>query len=221
MKHPHDMGGRAGDGPVVPAPDGIAGYDAPWHRGALGLTLAAGAFGAWPIDAARAARERLSGYSSLSYYEKWIAALADLLVEHGLVSRAELVQGDAPPASLHPRALRAIDVPRVLAAGSPYARPGRTPAFRPGDSVQTRQLPENTLVRGGHVRLPRYAAGKTGRVVLSHGPHVFPDSNAHGRGEAPEPLYTVAFAAGALWDDAENPADEVTVDLWESYLARP
>ena len=61
--------------------------------------------------------------------------------------------------------------------------------------------------------------GKSGRVILSHGCHVFPDANAHGLGEAPEPLYTVTFRSADLWPDAENPADEVTLDLWQSYLS--
>jgi nitrile hydratase subunit beta len=47
---------------------------------------------------------------------------------------------------------------------------------------------------------------------------VLPDTNAHGLGECPEPLYTVAFAAADLWGEAERDGDEVTLDLWQSYL---
>ena len=219
------MGGRFGDGPVQPSPDGMSGYEAGWHRMALGLTLAAGGLGAWSIDAARHARESLApaDYAGFSYYEKWLAALADLLVAKGLVSAAELASGDAAPLPLSDRAWRAGNVAPVLARGTPYARAGAAPAFRTGDKVRTRATPENAFAPGGHIRLPLYAAGKTGRIVLSHGPHVFPDSNAHGLGEGPEPLYTVAFRAADLWEHPENsarqnPADDVTVDLWESYL---
>lgn len=219
MRQPHDMGGRSGDGAVVPVPDGISGYDAPWHRKALGLTLAAGAVGAWTIDTARHAREALPDYAALSYYEKWIAALADLVVARGLVAPADLRQiVDMAPAALHPKALRAESVAKILAKGSPYGRAGPAPVFQPGQSVRTRTDAASTVVAGGHTRLPLYVVGKVGRVILSHGCHVFPDSNAHGRGEAAEPLYTVAFAAGDLWDRAEHPADEVTLDLWQSYL---
>lgn len=220
MNHPHDMGGRFGDGAVVPTPDGIAPYDADWHRMALGLTLAAGGLGAWTIDAARHARESLDpdDYARFSYYEKWLAALADLLVDRGLVSTTELAQGDAAPKPLADRAWRAGNVAAALARGTPYAREGAAPVFRIGDRVRSRALAENAYVKGGHIRLPRYAAGKEGRVLLSHGPHVFPDKNAHALGEAPEPLYTVGFSASDLWDQPENPADQVTVDLWESYL---
>lgn len=222
MTRPHDMGGRSGDGPVVPTADGPAPYDAPWHRMALGLTLAAGGLGAWTIDESRAARERLPDYARLSYYEKWLAALADLLVAKGLVSRDELAAGaDAgAPAPLSPRALTAERVAGVLARGTPYARPGPVPALAAGDRVVTRHPAANAFVAGGHTRLPAYAAGRCGQVLLVHGAHVLPDCNAHGLGEAAEPLYTVRFRAGDLWDDAASPDDEVTLDLWESYLER-
>ena len=54
--------------------------------------------------------------------------------------------------------------------------------------------------------------------LLHHGSHVLPDSNAHFDGEAPEHLYSVSFAASDLWQHAESPADEVCLDLWDSYL---
>ena len=47
---------------------------------------------------------------------------------------------------------------------------------------------------------------------------MFPDSVAHDKGEAPEPLYAVRFSATELWgEDAPN-KDSLCVDLWESYL---
>lgn len=222
MTRVHDMGGRWGDGPVVPEPQGTVPFAEDWHRGALALTLAAGALGAWTIDTSRHARERLApkDYARFSYYEKWIAALADLLVARGLVTEAELAAGTAEPAPPHPRIFRPAAVAPALARGTPYARPGAAPAFAAGDRVRTRLPARNLHVSGGHTRLPAYAAGQEGRVVLSHGPHVLPDTNAHGLGECPEPLYTVAFAARDLWGEAEHPGDEVTLDLWESYLER-
>lgn len=222
MTRVHDMGGRWGDGPVVPEPQGIVPFAEDWHRTALALTLAAGGLGAWTIDASRHARERLvpKDYARFSYYEKWIAALADLLVAEGLVSEAELAAGEAVPAAPHPRLFRAGSVGPALARGTPYARSGAAPAFALGDIVRTRLPARNIRVPGGHTRLPAYAAGQTGRIVLIHGAHVLPDTNAHGLGECPEPLYTVAFAAGDLWGEAEAPGDEVTLDLWQSYLER-
>jgi nitrile hydratase len=74
-------------------------------------------------------------------------------------------------------------------------------------------------VAGGHTRLPAYLAGKTGRVLMQHGSHILPDSHAHGQGEAPEPLYTVVFDAAEVWGQPERAGDEITADLWHSYLA--
>lgn len=223
MSRVHDMGGRFGDGPVLPEPQGIVPFAKDWHRKALALTLAAGGLGAWSIDTSRHARERLrpGDYARFSYYEKWIAALADLLVEKGLVSREELAAGTADASGPHPKLFRAGAVGAALGRGTPYTRPGAAPRFAPGDRVRTRLPARNAFVPGGHTRLPAYAAGHTGTVVLGHGAHVLPDTNAHGLGERPEPLYTVAFAAADLWGVAEAAGDEVTLDLWQSYLEPP
>ena len=72
----------------------------------------------------------------------------------------------------------------------------------------------------GHTRLPRYARGREGEIVALRGTHVFPDSNAHGRGEDPHPLYTVRFMARELWGPDAAPRDSVCLDLWEPYLER-
>ena len=57
-----------------------------------------------------------------------------------------------------------------------------------------------------------------GEVLLLHGAHVLPDSNAHFRGESPQHLYAVRFSARELWGPEAAPKDSVTLDLWESYL---
>lgn len=221
MTRPHDMGGRFGDGPVVPEPAGEV-FHADWHARALAVTLACGAFGKWNIDISRHAREKLApqDYARFHYYEKWISALADLLVEKGLVNADELA-GAAPTLSeLADKALKAEAVAAVLAAGGPADRPsGIAQTFEPGDTVQTLRPAANRRVNGGHTRLPTYAAGAKGRVLRCHGTHVLPDTNAHGLGECPEPLYAVAFPASELWAAPEHPGDEVVLDLWQSYLA--
>lgn len=220
MSRVHDMGGRYGDPAIEPEPQGIVAIGPEWHRKALALTLAAGGLGAWSIDTSRHARESLSpkDYARFSYYEKWIAALADLLVTKELVTREELAAGNADTARPHPNLFRAEAVGLALERGSPYSRPGTEHRFAKGDRVRTRLPAQNAFVPGGHTRLPAYAAGHTGTVILSHGAHVLPDANAHGLGERPEPLYTVVFAAADLWGTAEAEGDEVTLDLWQSYL---
>ncbi len=221
MTRLHDMGGRYGDGPVVPEPEQPL-FHAPWHKRALAITLAAGALGKWNIDVSRHARECLAprDYARFSYYEKWMAALADLLVETGAVTRDELSGQAAPaPSPLGAKRLAAADVATVLATGGPADRASTVaPRFSPGDAVATRPIAANMLVDGGHTRLPAYAAGARGRVLRYHGTHVLPDASAHRLGDAAEPLYAVAFPASELWSHPEHPRDEVILDLWQSYL---
>ena len=102
MTRPHDMGGRFGDGPVLPEPETLI-FAEDWHARALAITLAAGALGQWNIDTSRHARESLrpKDYARFSYYEKWMAALADLLVKKGVVTCEEL-DGATPEASPPP-----------------------------------------------------------------------------------------------------------------------
>lgn len=216
------MGGRFGDGAVVPEAEGVQ-FHAAWEARALALTLAAGGLGAWNIDMSRHARERLApaDYARFSYYEKWLGGLATVLVEEGLVTRDELSGAGAP--ALSPQAgsaLKAQDVAAALAKGAPADRtPDGAPIFAVGDWVRTRDHAENLEIPGGHTRLPGYAAGARGQILRVHGTHVLPDKSAHGQGDGAEPLYAVRFAAAALWAHPEHPGDSVVLDLWQSYLA--
>src|SRR5262249_24467099 len=150
---------------------------------ALALTLAMGATGAWNIDTSRSTRETLPDYSSLSYYQIWIKGLEKLMIERGLIAADELAAGRMvhPPGTLN-RVLRAADVPKVLAKGSPTVRPVTGPAgFRPGDRVRTRAAEADR-----HTRLPGYARGKVGYIDQVRGVHVFADTHAQGLGEQPQ-----------------------------------
>ncbi|WP_170769368.1 nitrile hydratase subunit beta [Ruegeria lacuscaerulensis] len=222
MTRVHDMGGRFGDGSVIPEAEDAPVFPQEWHGRALAVTLAAGFLGQWNIDISRHARERLSpkDYTRFSYYEKWISGLADLLIERGVLTLEDLKGGNGDtPHPLASRALKAENVSAALAKGGPADRPSQIAIrFQPGQSVRTAHPSANRLMDGGHTRLPIYAAGAQGRILRLHGTHVLPDSNAHGLGEAPEPLYAVAFAASELWANPENPKDEVVLDLWQSYL---
>lgn len=222
MTRIHDMGGRFGDGPVVPEPEGVM-FHADWHPRALAVTLACGSLGLWNIDVSRHARESLapSDYARFSYYEKWMAALADMLVDTGAVSRAEMAAGaGAEVSALAEKCLTCEAVAGVLAKGAPADRPSDVPArFAVGSAVRLNAVPENRAVAGGHTRLPAYAAGAVGRVVRVHGCHVLPDSSAHRLGDAAEPLYAVAVSSADIWAHPEHPNDEVILDLWDSYLA--
>jgi nitrile hydratase len=216
MNGAQDLGGMMGFGPIRIEPDEPA-FHARWERRAFGVTLAMGATGSWTLDESRHARESLppAEYLSSGYYEIWAKGVEKLVVQAGLVTEEELKEGRAlrPPAPVK-RVLAASEVPAVLARGGPTERSTERPArFAVGDEVVTRNMHPQ-----GHTRLPRYARGKRGVVELVHGAHVFPDTNAHARGENPQWLYTIRFTGTELWGEGADPALSVSIDAWESYL---
>jgi nitrile hydratase beta subunit len=216
MNGAQDMGGQMGFGPVVPEHDEPP-FHAEWERRALAVTLACGAMGHWSIDASRHARETLPPleYLGSSYYEIWIKALEKLLRREGFVSDDELRAGRALVAARPPnRVLHAAEVAAALARGSPTDRPATRPArFAVGDRVRTANDHP-----AGHTRVPRYARGRSGRIEQVRGVHVFPETSAHGLGECPQWLYTVAFDGRELWGRAADPGLTVSIDAWESTL---
>ena len=216
MNGPHDLGGQMGFGPVVPEPNEPV-FHVEWERRAIGMNLCSRAFRRWGIDESRHAQETLHpvDYLSSSYYEKWMKGLEVLLVRHGLLTTEELKQGRGLTGVLEPiQPLAASDVAAMLAKGSPYDRPITEPArFTAGQTVRT--INDHPT---GHTRLPRYARGKLGRIESVHGGFVFPDTNAHGKGEQPQRLYTVVFAGPELWGRSCDPTLTVSIDAWESYL---
>ena len=216
MNGPQDLGGQMGFGPVAPEKNEPI-FHAEWEKRALGVTLAAGGMGAWNIDESRHARESLrpADYYSSSYYEIWIKALEVLLQRHRFVTANDLAGGVAVDAAATPkRMLKAENVASALAKGGPCDRAvDIAPRFKAGDRVRTKNFnPE------GHTRLPRYARGKIGIVEAQRGGFVFPDSNAHGAGEAPQYVYTVVFDGREIWGEGADPTLSVSIDAWESYL---
>jgi nitrile hydratase len=216
MNGPQDLGGQMGFGPVAPEKDEPV-FHAGWERRALGTTLSAGAMGAWNIDESRHARESLhpADYYASSYYEIWLKALEVLLQRHGFVTAEELAEGRSLVEGARPkRTLKAADVPAALAKGGPCNRPVAASArFKTGDRVRTRNFHGP-----GHTRLPRYARGKVGLVEAVRDGFVFPDSNAHGKGENPQWVYTVVFDGNEIWGEGSDPSLTVSIDAWESYL---
>jgi len=212
----HDMGGMHGMGPVAPEAEEPV-FHADWEGRVHALTLASPTRG--NIDAGRHERELIPGpdYLSMSYYEKWLRSLCELIRKADIATREEMESGKAAPGSpkSEPR-LKAVDVPTALTRPGSYVREATAPpAFAVGDRVRCRNINPT-----GHTRLPRYVRGHTGEIVAWHGAHVFPDANALGQGEDPRHLYSVRFSARELWGEAANPRDTVTLDLWEPYLER-
>ena len=218
MNGVHDMGGMHGLGPIAPDPNEPLFHES-WEASALALTLAAGAWGRWTLDKSRHARELIPGpdYLRMTYYEKWITALEGLMIDAGLVTVEEVATGRPAPGSVKTDPpLKAECVAPAMARGGPTDRQiAAAPKFAVGEAVRTRNINPT-----GHTRLPRYVRGRAGVITHAHGAHVFPDANAHGQGERPQPLYQVRIEAAELWGPDADRRSAVYLDLWEDYLER-
>jgi nitrile hydratase subunit beta len=202
-------------------------FHAEWEKGAFAthiLSIAQGLAGT--LDSNRHAIERMGNvsYLSTSYYEHWLAGTMTRLIENGVITEDELeerlaaVREDpesfALPAPEGPDELSELVRGMIKFGGSTLRQIDRRPQFSVGDEVvTTRRAPR------GHTRLPRYARGRRGRIVVYHGAHVLPDTNAHDLGECPEPLYTVRFEPAELWGEDAKGRGSVNIDLWERYLS--
>ena len=83
----HDMGGRS-SGPVP-----REGHDhALWEKRVDALMVILGSRGLMPVDALRRILEDMGeeAFESMTYYERWMAAVAQNLVETGVVTLDEL-----------------------------------------------------------------------------------------------------------------------------------
>lgn len=89
MQAHHDLGGQPA-GPI----DRTERTLEPWEKrvDALVRLLSAPERGIFRVDEHRRAIENLGArqYETLSYYERWIAAVANLLIEKGLITIDEL-----------------------------------------------------------------------------------------------------------------------------------
>ena len=216
----HDLGGKPGFGVVDKTGDEEVFHDR-WEAivfAMLNASASAGAF--YSSDRFRHAIERIDpeAYLTHGYYGRWLGGLENLLVEAGVITQEEITQ----------RAVRRGGAELDLIAARPATDPDplgplplepgckRTvsaePIFKVGDRVITRANAVDS-----HTRLPAYARGKSGAIVAAHDGWVFPDTNAHGKGEHPQHLYTVKFSSQELWN---RPGFSVCIDLFEPYVER-
>ncbi|MBI4304785.1 MAG: nitrile hydratase subunit beta [Chloroflexi bacterium] len=217
----HDLGGMHGFGPVNREQDEPA-FHAEWEAAARAMVRESLLQGLFNLDEFRHAIERMAPdkYLAATYYERWLQAVATLAVEKGAATPEELARraryfeahegADAISlAKSTPRPSASADTGQVS-----VVRPATAPPkFKAGDPIVTRDVHPKR-----HTRLPRYARGKRGVVDRFRGVHVFPDTNAHGLGENPQPLYSVRFDASELWGESAEGRQAVYLDLWESYL---
>ena len=170
--------------------------------------------GYFTIDAVRYGIERMApvDYLRASYYERWLASLEYNLTHEGLITSDELdsrldLLRQQPDYAPRPSGVASPPPREFLESPAPASR------FKVGDAVLTRSVHPT-----GHTRLPRYARGKRGFIQRLYGAQTFPNTNAHGLGKQPQPLYSVGFDARELWGASAEPNQTVSLELWESYL---
>ena len=142
----HDMGGMDGFGKVEPEPNEPV-FHAAWEGRVLAMQRAMGYAGAWHIDMARFAQERLPPpvYLTASYYQRWALAMECNVVERGYAGADELAAGHA----LHPgkalsRKLTTDVVKQGMTRGSFYRQARASARFKAGDLIR-----ETASVVGG------------------------------------------------------------------------
>lgn len=86
MSRVHDVGGQSGFGPVPLDDDGLP-FHADWEARVYALSGALRSRGHFNTDEFRDAIESLpvQQYLSESYYERWLAAMENLLTAKGLI----------------------------------------------------------------------------------------------------------------------------------------
>jgi nitrile hydratase subunit beta len=216
MNGVHDMGGMQGFGPVVPQKNEPVFHEA-WEGRLVAMRRAVAATGKLP-PLLRPAIESIpaADYLRLGYYEKWYLAVVELLVAGGLATREEIAAGKAAGGSV-----KSVPITPGAAAVLPFrlAKMLDKTAVKPGYSVGER-VRARKINPAGHTRLPRYARGRTGVIEIDRGVQNFPDTSVYGRGDNPQHVYSVRFAARELWGEEASARDSVYLDLWESYLER-
>ncbi len=208
MRSVHDVGGLHFG--AVPLADHEM---ATWEKRSNAVAAALRQKGLATLDEQRRHVEALNeSYHKHGYFERHLLAWAQIVIDRGLVTSAELgrmLAGDPE--------LRAVEPPRVPPAGADGQRAGAPlPArFRPGDRVRVLNAEPP-----GHVRTPWYCRGHAGVVERVCGVFPNPEELAYRRSGLPETtLYRVRFRACDLWTGyGENPADTVDIEIYEHWL---
>src|ERR1700739_1332422 len=166
MSGVQDRGGLHGMGQTIEETNEPV-FHHEWEGRIFAMNRAMGAWRKWNLDTSRHSRELIppAEYLRMSYYERWVAGLVELIVQSGLTTRAEIESG--VPAAGSVKAVPALTVDQavaLVAKGIPANGAVNVVArFQVGQRVRARNM--NPV---GHTRLPRYARGKFGTINRDH-----------------------------------------------------
>jgi nitrile hydratase subunit beta len=204
----HDMGGMHGLGPIQYERNEPV-FHAQWEGRAFALKVAAAAWRKWSLDAFRHQIELIpaADYLRMSYYEKWLTAVTERLVQSGLITHAEVESAKpAPGSSKATPPLTAAQVPAMLRSGALASRNvAATPHFCAGQRVRARNI--NPL---GHTRHWEPWIATTASTFSPMRSRM-----------APKKIRStfIRFASPReLWGDQASARDAVYIDLWDDYL---
>ena len=212
----HDMGGMHGFGPIEIEENEPA-FHEPWEGRVMGIarTLRPKVPGGWRYQG-----ESLDPafYLASSYYEKWLHARINGLIESGEITEEEfsekLAHYRANPDAALPEGKAPVDDGVSSQSGS-ARKASAVPdtRFAVGDRVRARQVHPQ-----GHTRLPRYLRGKVGEVIRIYRPQRFLDHEPMGDYGGPQPMYAVRFDGREVWGESAEPNSSVLLDMWEAYI---
>jgi nitrile hydratase len=212
----HDLGGMDNLGPIPREQDEPV-FHEDWERTVFAHTLAMLGAGYCKTDEIRSYTEWMApaAYLQAKYYQKWLFALEEMLVDKGVLTEEELARGRSFRDDGTKRPPLAPDIARyVLSQRIPASLDlDVPPRFKPGDRIVTRNL--NPL---HHTRLSRYVRRKLGVVEQDHGVFALPDAVASGAPERPQHVYTVRFTARELWGEDADPHGALYIDLFDDYM---
>lgn len=220
----HDLGGRNGMGPIEQEEDEPY-FREEWEKKVFGMLPLTMGQEMYNLDEFRHAIERMEAahYLSSSYYEHWLSAIETLLVEKEIISEEELQErleevenAENPEEVIPEREDQELTetMLELIESGASTMRENGEPKFEEGDKVRVKNIhPE------GHTRCPQYVRRAEGTIAEVLGTFILPDAHAHGKGENPEPVYSVSFDGEELWSEEYADSNETLyIDLWESYL---